>query len=537
MDECTETVMEERQEKETKCNLRDAISRRYQICFISMTGCMFVLAMRANLGFAIVCMVIPSNATSLIREPNLSQYSPWIGNDSAFVPINFSIVENYRMCGSEAMSAKSLIGQGGEFTWDRSLQSKLLASFYFGYIVTQIPGGWLARRYGSRDVIGYSFILLVVATILFPVASRAHTYLSFALRVVAGLASGMVFPAMSCLWGRWAPPLERSKLFAIQQLGTFRHSSWQRTGPIHLRILCDYGFDNGWGSIFYVIGLCGLAWVVSWFLVVHDSPSRHPKISDQERQFIERAIGDREAAWSKDVKTPWRKLLTSSAVWAGVVAHTGTNWTVATLLTGLPTYMKEVLAFDIKQNGVLSAVPALCGVSAIPLIGYSADALQERNLLSTQNTRRLFESISGIGGALFMMLTGFVTCENRLLAVVYLSLGTVCLDAVKAGQGPNSLDIAPRFSGEIWGLSNTVATMPGMIAPIVNGVLTPNGTQEEWQTVFYLCAGFSLLKTVVFVIFVKGHVLPWATGNVSVGTEIASPMLTEVALRTSVVTA
>lgn len=91
----------------------------------------------------------------------------------------------------------SFLFQGGEFTWDRSLQSKLLASFYYGYIITQIPGGWLARRYGSRDVIGYSFILLVVATILFPVASRAHTYLSFALRVVAGLAS--VSYSQSCL--------------------------------------------------------------------------------------------------------------------------------------------------------------------------------------------------------------------------------------------------------------------------------------------------------------------------------------------------
>ena len=25
-------------------------------------------------------------------------------------------------------------------------------------------------------------------------------------------------------------------------------------------LLCDYGFDNGWGSIFYVYGIFGIVW-------------------------------------------------------------------------------------------------------------------------------------------------------------------------------------------------------------------------------------------------------------------------------------
>lgn len=78
-----------------------------------MTGAMFVLAMRANLGFAIVCMVIPSNDTGLIRQKNFTGHSLWIGNSSTAVLMNSSIAKDvdYRICGSEEMSTKSLIGQ------------------------------------------------------------------------------------------------------------------------------------------------------------------------------------------------------------------------------------------------------------------------------------------------------------------------------------------------------------------------------------------------------------------------------------------
>jgi len=41
---------------------------------------------------------------------------------------------------------------------------------------------------------------------------RVSSYLVIALRAIAGLSTGVVFPAMQNLLGRWAPPYERSKL-------------------------------------------------------------------------------------------------------------------------------------------------------------------------------------------------------------------------------------------------------------------------------------------------------------------------------------
>ena len=48
----------------------------------------------------------------------------------------------------------------------------------------------------------------------------------------------------------------------------------------------------GWESVFYVTGVVGLVWSVVWFFVVFDSPAQHPRISQEERQYIESAIGE-----------------------------------------------------------------------------------------------------------------------------------------------------------------------------------------------------------------------------------------------------
>lgn len=47
----------------------------------------------------------------------------------------------------------------------------------------------------------------------------------------------------------------------------------------------------GWESVFYVTGGISLIWSVAWFFVVFDSPAQHPRISVEERQYIEESIG------------------------------------------------------------------------------------------------------------------------------------------------------------------------------------------------------------------------------------------------------
>jgi len=56
--------------------------------------------------------------------------------------------------------------------------------------------------------------------------------------------------------------------------------------------LCDVGFDDGWGSVFYIFGLVGIVWSVMMMLLNADTPQTHKFISVTERDYIVDAIGD-----------------------------------------------------------------------------------------------------------------------------------------------------------------------------------------------------------------------------------------------------
>lgn len=69
----------------------------------------------------------------------------------------------------------------------------------------------------------------------------------------------------------------------------------------------------------------------------------------------------------------------------------------------------------------------------------------------------------------------FVTCDVKMLGVAFLTLGlafTGC--GYGAGFLVNYNDISGSFSSITFGIGNTFATLPGIIAPYLVGVLTKN---------------------------------------------------------------
>ncbi|ESO91410.1 hypothetical protein LOTGIDRAFT_63537, partial [Lottia gigantea] len=403
------------------------LSQRWILSYVGFWGFMMVYAIRVDFSVGIVCMVGGSSN----QNTNIS----------------------------------TIFNQTGEFDWPKPLRSSLLAMYFYGYIILQIPGGWIATRFGGKRVLGYMTFVSSVGTLLTPVLARLHVNALFAVRFIIGLAAGVSFPAMHSIWGRWAPPLERSKLMGLCYAGpsigvilTYSVSG----------LLCVYGFDNGWGSIFYLTGIAGVLWCITWYFLVSDTPQEHPRITPSERRYIEDAIGYKPQA--KVTKTPWIKMFKSPAVLACITAHACNNWTNYTLLTSLPLFMREVLEFDIKQNGFLSAVPYLCTMLSAIVSGHIVDFI--RRGVNTTTVRRVVQIISFVGQSCSLVAVGFVTKELRHLAVGLLSLSMIFTGLNRSGYVINHVDFAPRYAGELFGITNTFATIPGMIAPIVVGLIT-----------------------------------------------------------------
>jgi hypothetical protein len=92
--------------------------------------------------------------------------------------------------------------------------------------------------------------------------------------------------------------------------------------------------------------------------------------------------------------------------------------------------------------------------------------------MDVSRVRKIMQTIGFGGLALILATVGYV--QSVPLAIAMMSLGNIFGGAMAGGFGVNHLDIAPRGAGVIMGLSNTAATIPGIleieVQPIRNSV-------------------------------------------------------------------
>ncbi|KAK2145734.1 hypothetical protein LSH36_660g02057 [Paralvinella palmiformis] len=464
-------------------------------------SCRHILAFMAFLGFFNVYCLRVNLSVALVEMVNSSYSERTYDNDSE--------------CLHQVSNSTDKREHTGEFNWDANVQGLILGSFFYGYITTQIPGGWLAEKFGGKWLYGLGILCTAILTLLTPIAARTHVYLLLAVRILEGIGEGVTFPAMHAILSNWAPPLERSKL------GTFIYAGAQMGTVVSMPVsglLCKYGFADGWPSVFYVFGSLGCLWFVGWCFLCYDSPAKHPRISYSERQYLETVIHKPD----KKPPTPWFSILTSARVWAIVAAHFTNNWGYYTLLTCLPSYMKQVLHFDISQNGMLSGLPYLFTWITMTAGGQIADVLRKRRLLSTTWVRKLFNTIGQILPAIFLVITGYLGCDP-VLAVVMITVAVGASGFTMSGYGVNHLDIAPPFAGTLMGLTNAVATIPGFLGPQVVGALTKdNASRGQWQIVFFIAAAIYVLGSLLFLVLASGEEQIWAHSGVRSITKYSS---------------
>ena len=120
-----------------------------------------------------------------------------------------------------------------ELGWDYERIGFVSMSFFLGYIVTQVLGGYLSDKFGAKLVLGYGLILWSIFTILTPMASYAgFTFLILA-RIGMGLGEGITFPAWHSLYARWVPLGERARSVGITNSGLFLGTVFANNYPYH----------------------------------------------------------------------------------------------------------------------------------------------------------------------------------------------------------------------------------------------------------------------------------------------------------------
>lgn len=86
--------------------------------------------------------------------------------------------------------------------------------------------------------------------------------------------------------------------------------------------------------------------------------------------------------------TPWRIILTSTPVWAVILAALAHDWCYAVITVDLPKYMNDVLHVSIKDNGIYNSVPWLGRMLVSFSSSFFSDYVIKKGYIGVTNARK-----------------------------------------------------------------------------------------------------------------------------------------------------
>ncbi|KAL4705190.1 hypothetical protein ACJJTC_013990 [Scirpophaga incertulas] len=378
------------------------------------------------------------------------------------------------------------------FDWSIKIQSLILSSFMWIYVITQFPGGVLVARFKAKLAAKIGGWQLVIVC-----------------RIAEGAVQGWYLPCLHVFIAKWVPLDERSRL------GTFIYSGSQLGIAIQYLISGYIIHSWSWEAIFYVNGAIGTMLVILFCIFGADSPQTSKWMSEGERLYIQTSLN--EVVGRKNLKTPWKKIWTSMGFISLIVANCGQNWGLWTLMTLTPSYLDQVQGVDIKANGVISAIPYLCMVAMSFVFGYGADLIIKKKWLSITMTRKISNSIGFFVPGLALIGLSYAPADPTL-AVLLLTAVVMPNAGRYSGYMLAHIDMAPNFAGQMSGITNGFANTLSIFAPLAAGFMLQDETNPgDWRKVFYLTSAIYIVSNIFYIIYGDSSRQSWNDPETDIG--------------------
>lgn len=379
---------------------------------------------------------------------------------------------------------------------NESSKGLILSVFYYGYVISQIPGGWAAQRFGGRRVLLWSFIMWSFTCAFTPLDPKRTTFLVLS-RLLIGVGQGFIFPSIHTVLAQWVPPHERSRSVSLTTSGMYLGAA---CGTLILPSLVKYGPR----LIFRVEAFLGFLWSIIWYKFAVDPPRTSigeaslPISRSRERLKLANRI-------------PWRRIIFSLPVWAIVVNNFTFHYALYVLMNWLPTYFDKALQTSLEELGFSKMVPYLFMFLFSNIGGVVADHLITKRMFSITWTRKLLNTIGFLVSAVALMVLPLVKTVSWTLVCASISLGSLALG--RAGFAVNHMDIAPKYAGIVMGVSNTAGTVAGIVGVWLTGLMLESSKKESqdltssegWKLVFLVQGILCIFSSVVYLAFSTGE--------------------------------
>ena len=371
----------------------------------------------------------------------------------------------------------AVIPMSREFSWDTAQSGILQSSFFYGFALSQIPGGFLNTKFGGARVLPLGLTFISLATLAIPVAGDNLPALFFA-RALVGLGEGVVPSAVTDIIARAMPVGERSRAVA------FTFSGFNVGSILGLSVAPFIMEKTGWRGMFDIFGSFGALWIVL-ALGMFAAGGVTTKAIDEGKTPVTNLFGSRQEAEEEPGKpkeeitfenVPWGQFANSDPIKALAFVHFVGNWGTYVVLAWLPTYFTQEVGLSLTNASLLTLLPPIANIAVGTLAGPTADGLIQRGTDLTI-VRKGCQSVAFAAPAFAMLLSTYF--EDPVATVILLTIGISFQSFSYAGLYSNHQDLSPKYASILLGITNTCGALPGVIGVPLTGYLIKE--TQEWE--------------------------------------------------------
>ena len=324
---------------------------------------------------------------------------------------------------------------------DPAMMGVVLSSFFWAYVVMNIPGGLIADRFGAKRTLGWAAFIWSFFSACTGATSRFWTVILCRIGVGTGEAA----------FNPIATKVVKTN-FPSDQLGTAVgiYLSGFRLGFAAAPVIMAYLIKAySWRSAFVITGVASLLWVILWCLTYAGKDAE-------------------TAAAGTAAKAPWLSLLRHRNVAGLVLCKFFQDYSFYLFVTWLPAYLIIERKMTLIKGGWYAAIPWVVAFFFQPMAGWLSDKLIKLGWSTTLSRKTVIVAMNIL--ATVVVLAAYVKSAEFAVALLTLSLAfesasSVILWTVCA-------EVAPKnAAASVAGIMNTSGALAGILAPIVTGYL------------------------------------------------------------------
>jgi|GEM_PF-93265 len=354
----------------------------------------------------------------------------------------------------------------------------LMSAFYIGYVITQLPGGFLADRFGPRVVLGTALLLGGLFTML--TATVGSFSSAFVLRLLAGLCAGPIFACAIKYQSGWFARQQRATAMGIFLLGP-------PLGAMLVNAFLPKLVQQvGWRHAFTAPGLITLVVALLVFLLGKEGAlakqvGRPSKSSGAETATTAVATG----------KPSGNPLLNPAFIVCCIIGFLVVGTTMG-MLTWTLAYLTKGRGLVITTAGAMMTIYSLANMTGTFLSGVISDKLGAR--------RKPVAIVAVLVTAVMVLIVGSNTNLGLFWTLVALTGFAVAFVSPPLNTMVTELVGGPNL-GTAMGFYNTVCQIGPMTFPVVLGaVLDTTGGQYIWV---YVTLAVAMILSAILLAIVR----------------------------------